>query len=409
MFHEILVIGGGASGIVAAIVSKDMGSDVAILEGSDRIGKKILTTGNGRCNITNENLDLNKYHSDNKDFPKATLEIFDQNKTIDFFYSLGLSLTTLDHGKMYPLSLQASAVLDVFRFALEERCLPLYFDTKVVDIKKIKNHFQVSTSNDLIFECNKIILCTGGKSAPNTGSDGSGFNLAKALGHNLIPAVPALVQLKLSYKGLKSLSGIKFDGSVHLYVGDKFTREETGEILYTDYGISGPPILQLSRIAAYNLRKGHSVFLKIDMIPNISKKNLKNLLENYWGTFYYRSVTNSFIGLINKKIISTLLKQAGVIDIHKPCCDLTWEEKDSIINLIKNWCFQVTDTNSFANSQVTAGGIDTNGVDSITLQSKLIPGLFFAGEVLDVDGDCGGYNLQWAWSSAYIAALNASK
>lgn len=408
MFHEILVIGGGASGIMAAITTKDMGKDIAILEGSNRIGTKILTTGNGRCNITNMNINHSRYHSENPEFCESILNNFTVKDTIDFFNSLGLPLTTLDDGKMFPLSLQASAVLDMLRISLEDRNIPIYLNAKVKNIKKSSKGFKLFTESDEIYECKKLILCCGAKSAPSTGSDGSGFHLAKILSHSIVPPVPALVQLKLSYPHLKALSGVKFNGFAKIYVDDTSKRQEFGEILFTDYGISGPPILQISRIASYALSKGKKVNIVIDMMPNLNKEDLIEFLENHWGLFNYRSVFTSFIGLINKKIIPILLKEASINNIHKPCFELQWQEKQKIFDLLKNWTFTVYDTNSFKNSQVTAGGVDTKEVNLKTLQSKIVKNLFFAGEILDVDGDCGGFNLQWCWSSGFVAAKNAA-
>lgn len=409
MFHEIIIIGGGASGLIASITAKDMGKDIAILEGSGRIGQKILTTGNGRCNITNRNIISSRYHSKNPDFYNYVLDNFTVEDTTNFFYSLGLPLTTLEGDKMYPLSLQASSVLDVFRMALEDRNIPVYLNSKVKDIKKTSKGFRIITTSEETYECNKLILCCGGKSAPNTGSDGSGFSLAKILKHSIVNPIPALVQLKLTYKHLKALSGVKFNGFSEILINKTPIKKEFGEILFTDYGISGPPILQLSRIASCALSEGKSVHITVDMMPDLSKKNLIEFLENHWGIFSYRSVLNSFIGLVNKKITPVLLKEASISNIHKPCYELDWNEKQNIFNLLKNWTFEVYDTNSFKNSQVTAGGVNTDEINPITLESKLVKNLYFAGELMDVDGDCGGFNLQWAWSSGFIAGKSASE
>lgn len=408
MFHEILVIGGGASGIMASIALKDMGKDVGLIEGSNRVGSKILTTGNGRCNITNKNISYSRYHSKNPEFFKYVLDKFTVDHTINFFYSLGLPLTELDDGKLYPLSLQASSVLDVLRMALDDRSVPVYVNEKVKTIKKSSLGFKIFSQSGDTYECKKLILCCGGKSAPNTGSDGSGFELSQRLHHSIINPVPALVQLKLKYNHLKALSGTKFNGFAEIYVDDVPKRKEFGEILFTDYGISGPPILQISSIASYALSKGKEVKLTVDMMPSFNKEALIEFLENHWALFSYRSIFDSFIGIINKKIIPTLLKEACVNNIHKPCYELTWNEKEKIFFLLKNWSFLVCDTNSFRNSQVTSGGINTEEVNSKTLESKIVKNLFFAGEILDVDGDCGGFNLQWCWSSGFIAAKSAA-
>jgi predicted Rossmann fold flavoprotein len=417
--HTLIIIGGGASGLASAILAKDRGVDVAIIEGKERIGKKILTTGNGRCNISNKNVDLmeqldrNFYHSRSCDDNSylSILKKFSVNDTIDFFNSMGLPLTTLDNGKMYPLSLQASSVVDILRLAIEDRNIPVYTNNKASDIKIAKNtKFKIYTKCDAennIFESDKIILCAGGKSAQNTGSDGSGYTLSKNLGHTIIPPLPGIVQLKLFYKNLKALSGIKFEGEAHLICENKIIRSELGEVLYTDYGISGPPILQLSSTVANKLYNKKDCFIRVDMFPEKTFDELKDMLENHFALFSYRSVSDCLIGIINKKLIPTLLKEADLDSIHKPVWELTWNEKKSIIDLMKNWEFKVIDMNSFNNAQVTSGGVSLKDVNLNTLESKIVPNLYFAGELLDVDGDCGGFNLQWAWSSAYVAATNA--
>lgn len=407
MYHEIIILGGGASGITASIVAKDMGSDVAILEGNDRIGKKILTTGNGRCNITNENISSCKYHSSNDDFCESTLNQFTLEDTKNFFNSLGLPLITIDDGKIYPMSLQASSVLDILRLAIEDRQIPVYLNSKVKSIKKSNKNFHISTENG-DFQCKKLILACGGMSAPSTGSDGSGFKLAKTLGHSIITPVPGLVQLKLNFPYLKALSGIKFDGTAKLCINNKNIHQKFGEILFTDYGISGPPILQLSSLASKSLHDNKKVFLEVDMFPNMSTENLISLLENHWGTFSYRSIHDSFIGIINKKLIPTLLKYCDITNVHKPCYDINWEEKNKIYNTLKNWRFEVIGTNPFKNSQVTCGGVDTIEISNETLESLKVKNLYLCGEILDINGDCGGFNLQWAWSSGYVAGKNAS-
>ena len=409
MKHSLIIVGGGAAGLTSALIAKDLGIDVAIIEGTDRIGKKILTTGNGRCNISNSNINIDRYHSENLHFAKPTLDSFTIKDTIDFFDRLGIPLVTLEGGKMFPMSMQASSVLDIFRFALEEKNIPVYTNTKANEITKKKNGFKICSSNNSIYECDKLIIATGGKCAPKTGSDGSGYALARQLGHSIVPQVPALVQLKLNYNRLKALSGVKFDGYAEIFINGKYIQKEFGEILFTDYGISGPPILQLSRSASCGLSKHNKVSLKIDMLPTTSRENLKEFLNNHWSVFGSRCLCDSFIGIINKKMIPIILKQARIEDIHKPCCDLDLKEKDDIYDLLKHWEFEVSGTNSFANAQVTAGGINTKEINAQTLESNITKGLFFAGEILDIDGDCGGFNLQWAWSSGAIAGRNASK
>ncbi|WP_106769320.1 NAD(P)/FAD-dependent oxidoreductase [Paenibacillus faecalis] len=418
--HKLFIIGAGAAGLMAAITASDFGIDAAILEGNDRIGKKILTTGNGRCNITNKStttgLDksadlLCKYHSNQPDFPLPALKQFGIQQTIDFFSMLGLPLTSLEDGRMYPMSLQAGSVLDIFRLALEERNVPVYFNHKVLDVTVSDDHprFRIlcktETEEEVTVTSDYLLLCTGGLTAPKTGTDGSGYTLAQHLGHTLIEPLPAIVQLKLEYPYLKALSGVKFEGMAHIIADGETIRSEYGEILFTDYGISGPPILQLSRAASYNLAQGKSVVISVDLMPDRSREEVVDFLEMHWGTFGHRTVTESFIGVINKKLIPVLMKEAGINQQPNLLCqDLTWKTKKIFHRIMKRWEFKVTGTNSFTYAQTTAGGIDTTKINKGTLESNLVPGLYFAGEVIDVDGDCGGYNLQWAWSSGFAAA-----
>lgn len=282
-------------------------------------------------------------------------------------------------------------------------------NSKVKDIKLNKNIFQLYTTNGDTYECSKLIIAAGGKSLPSTGSDGSGFSLAKTLGHKIVFPVPSLVQLKLNFNHLKALSGIKFIGSAEIIVDGITKRKECGEILYTDYGISGPPILQLSRDASSALYLNKKVEIKIDMFPSMTNDELKYFIENHIGIFGYRDICDIFIGIINKRIIPILLRSAGITNIHSDGYGLNWNDINNICTLMKGWTFEVIDTNPFKDSQVTCGGVDTKFVSPNTLESTIVPNLFFCGEILDVDGDCGGYNLQWAWSSGYVSGISASK
>lgn len=404
----MIVIGGGASGLTAAITSKDYGCDVAILESTDRVGKKILATGNGRCNISNEHANSTRYHSNNVDFFTNIIDNFSSYDAVNFFSSLGLHFKTLENNKMYPMSLQSSSVVDVLKMAITDRNIPIHINSKVKKIEKLNLGFKIFTEEEA-FQCEKLILCTGGKSYPKTGSDGSGYKLAKDLGHTITELIPSIVQIKLNYGKLKALSGVKFEGSTEIFINDKSIQKEYGEVLFTDYGISGPTILQLSRIASYNTTgKKKDVKIVVDMIPDMSLKELKSFLDNHLSTFGYRSLHDCFIGVINKKLIVPLLNESGVKDIHQLAFETTWKEKSNIVNLLKSWSFQVIGTNGFNDAQVTAGGINTKDVNPLTLESTIIKNLYFSGEALDVDGDCGGFNLHWCWASGIRAGQCAS-
>lgn len=406
--HDCLIIGGGASGLLSAIVAKDNGCDVAIIEGKNRVAKKLLITGNGRCNFSNKFImsPYENYHSINDDFYKHTLDKLTVDDTVNLFYTLGLKLTEID-GKLYPQSLQASSVVDILRLNIEERNIPVYLNNKVNDII-YDNGFLVKTELDN-FSSSRILIACGGNVAPNTGSDGSIYNIMKRFNHRIIKPLPAIVQLKLNYKYLKGISGVRFDALAKVFVNKEEIKSDFGEVLFTDYGISGPAILQISRYASIGLDRNENVKIVLDLFPDKSQQELKAFFEAHFSIFTYRSVMDSLISILNKKLIPRILKDSGIDNIHKTCDQLEYYEKINFYKLLKHWEFNCFDTNGFKNAQATIGGIDTTDINERTLESKLIKGLFFAGEALDVDGDCGGYNLQWAWSSGYLAGINISK
>ncbi|HEY4432663.1 MAG TPA: aminoacetone oxidase family FAD-binding enzyme [Paenibacillus sp.] len=427
--HKLIIIGAGAAGLMAAVTARDLGIDTAILESNDRIGKKILMTGDGRCNITNESTATGadeavalsrKYHSNQAGFPLTVLEQFGIRQTIDFFSALGLPLTRLKEGLMYPMSLQAAAVLDIFQLALEDRNVPVYLKNKVLDVTvstdhprftiKCQTETETETEEEVIYTSEYLFICAGGLTGPNAGKVRPGYTLAEGLGHTLVEPLPAIVQLKLQYPNMRALSSIKFQGQAHIIVNGKVLRSEYGEIAFTDYGITGPPILQLSRKAAYHLARGENVTLSVDLMPGRTEEEVVEFLGMHWETFGHRTVADALVGIFNKKLVSVLLKETGID--QQPvllCQDLSMKTKGKFNRIMKRWEFKVTDTNGFTNAQVTAGGIDTTELVEGTLESKLVPGLYLAGEVMDVDGDFGGYNLQWAWSSGYVAAMALAK
>lgn len=422
--HKLFIIGAGAAGLMAAITAWDQGIDTAILERNDKIGKKILMTGDGRCNISNDSTATGtdeaaalsrKYHSTQTGFPITVLQQFGIRQTIDYFSMLGLPLTRLKDGFMYPMSLQAASVLDIFQLALEDRNIPVYFNNRVLDVTVSTDHprftitCQTETEEQVVYTSEYLFLCVGGLTGPNSAADGSVYTLAQRLGHSLVEPVPAIVQLKLQYP-MKALSSIKLQGQAHIIVNGKVIGSESGEIAFTDYGISGPTTLKLSRKAAYHLARGEAVTVSIDLMPNRTEEEVVEFLDMHWETFGHRTVADSLVGIFNKKLVTAMLKEAGIDQQPNLLCqDLSSKTKKVFCRLLKSWEFKVVDTNGFANAQVTAGGIDTMEIVEGTLESKLVPGLYLAGEVLDVDGDFGGYNLQWAWSSGYVAAMALAK
>ena len=399
---KIAVIGGGASGLVAAIVAARNGAEVAIYEKMNKVGKKILATGNGRCNYTNMNMSIDRYHSKNLKLAENAMNFFDLNKTISFFENLGIYPYVDGSGKVYPNSLQASSMLDVLKYETERLKIEEITDFEVKELRKSKDKFSI-ISKDIVYNADKVILCCGGKASPQLGSDGSGYEIAKSFGHNIIEPSPALVQLKLQGKYFKRITGIRFDGIVNSFTDKRQIREDEGEILFTDYGISGPPILQISRKVIEAMNKGERVFISVDMFPNLTKVMLYELLRDRFAKVSYKGIEDGLVGFINKKLISVVLVEAGFDKLDKECGKLNKKEIYKIIDILKEWKFEVTGHNTWQQAQSTAGGVTLSEINPNTLESTKVKGLYFAGEILDVDGDCGGFNLQWAWSSGYAA------
>ena len=404
---KIIVIGGGAAGMMAALSARENDADVILLERNDRVGKKILATGNGRCNYTNRYIDINNYHGNNPRFAYSALSGFNVDMTIDFFERLGITPAIEDNGKVFPLSFQSSSMVDVLRYEIENKGIELITEAYVTNIIK-KNKFIVKLKDNRSFDGDKVILATGGNALPASGSDGNGYSLCKKLNHKVTHIFPGLVQLKLESNLLKALDGVKFDGTAGIYIDDKMVLEDKGDILFTSYGISGPPILQLSRNALDFLNKGKEVEIRVSIIATKTEEELYSYLDLRFKTISNRTAEMGLVGLVNKRLIIPIFKELN-IDWKKDINNLSKGEIRSIAKILTNWTFKLIGSQSWAHAQVTAGGVDTNEINNQTMESKLVKGLYIVGELLDVDGDCGGFNLQWAWSSGYIAGLNAAK
>ncbi len=407
MKTRVAIIGGGAAGLMAAIVASRNGAEVCIYEKLNRVGKKILATGNGRCNYTNINTSIRDYHGKNLSFIENTINSFNIENTLDFFEDIGIYPYIEENGKVYPYSLQASSVLDNLRYEVNKYKIKEILERNVKSLRKNKGQFDIITDGG-IFNADKVIICTGGRAGSQYGCTGDGYKFAEMFGHKIINQFPALVQLKLNANYLKKISGVKFDGLVSSSTDMVKIREEEGEILFTDYGISGPPILQISRETIKHLYDKQKVCISIDMFPNFDKKTLYDLLSERFIKLKNKTIEESFNGLINKKLIPVILSLALNEYKEEKCTKLNKKDIYSIVNILKEWKIEVIGHNDWQQAQTTAGGVSVDDIDDKTLESKKEPGLYFAGEVLDVDGDCGGFNLQWAWSSGYIAGYNAS-
>ncbi len=387
---------------MAALSAKNHNNRVIILEKNNRIGKKILVTGNGRCNYTNSLLTENDYN--NPDFVKVVYSHFGYFQTIDFFESIGILPKIENEGKAFPLSEQASSFLDVFLYEIIKREIEIKLEFNVKQIKKKSEYFYVIGANGETVKADKVILSTGGKAMPLTGSDGSGYEIAESFGHKLTNIFPALVKLRLDFPYLKHLSGVKINSQVDLISNEQLIQSEYGDILFTNYGISGPTILELSRKANSLLLEGKNVELRVVLIQSVSKAKL---IDRFFSN-PNKSIEQSLIGLVNKKFINVLVKESNIEKNSILIKDIDKSKILKLVNLLFDLRIKVIGSLNFEEAQITAGGVNLNDVNSKTLESKLIPGLFFAGEILDVDGRCGGFNLQWAWSSGYQAGKYAS-
>ncbi len=402
---RVTVVGGGASGLVAAIAAARQGAEVTIIEHKSCVGKKLLSTGNGRCNLTNLSLTKECYHCSQQGFPMKVLNRFGVEDTLAFFGELGL-MTKSKNGYVYPNSEQAAAVLDLLNLELERRHIRVLLNCEIEQpLQKVRGRFLARTSQGNI-SSDVLILAAGSQAAPVTGSDGSGYQLARNFGHRIFPPLPALVQLRCSGKYFKQLAGVRCEARVALYGKERLLASDTGEVQLTDYGISGIPTFQVSRFASRSLSEGKDVRAVLDFMPAMSRTDVKLFLKHKAELLPDMKCRDFLTGIFHKKLALVLIKLAG-IPTEQPAgrvTDTSWEQ---LLNRIKSFEATVTATNSFDQAQVCCGGADTREVVPETLESRLVPGLYLAGELLDVDGCCGGYNLQWAWSTGYLAGMDA--
>lgn len=394
---KVAIIGGGAAGIFSALVASEK-HEVTIFERNNRIGKKLLATGNGRCNLTNVSVERKNFHGDGN-FAYKIYKKFDNETAVKYFEDLGILTTTKESGKIYPRSLTAASVLNVFLEELENRNIEVKTDKYINKIEKIKNRFKIHTKEES-YTFDRVIMATGGMSMASSGSDGNGYKLLKDLGHTVLETHPALVQLKLKSNFLKHLSGTKVEGVCYLLKDGKVIKERSGDILFTDYGISGPPILDLSR---YVLDGNYR--LRFSIVNDLMTEEDKNdFMEYFYRTISSKDMTleRFLIGILNKKFIHYVLKTLD-LDRNMKIMDLDQSKSYELLKILTESEFEIIGNNGYKNSQVTVGGISTKETNE-NMESKIVNGLYIVGEILNIDGDCGGYNLQWAWSSAYVAA-----
>lgn len=405
MGNTVGIVGGGAAGMTAAVRAAGLGARVTLLEGNDRPGRKILSTGNGKCNLGNEKLDAGEYYTACPAVLEGFLERFKTNDTIAFFRDMGLMVKSRN-GYLYPACEQASAVLDVFRYALASAGVNVVTGCKAEEIRVSRGLASVR-GGGRSFGFDRVILACGGMAAPRMGSDGSGFDLARQLGHTLVPTVPALVQLRCKEAYFKSVAGVRADASLEVYRQGKRVARERGELQLTEYGISGIPVFQLSRVVNYILAgQAEEAEIVIDFLPDYTKEDYGRLAADRDFLRKGRTVEEFFTGMLHKKLMLLFIKLAGL----KPGEDAGAADQEKlrmVYGLCRNWRVHAVGSNPYDSAQVCAGGVP---LDEVTrdLESKLVPGVYFAGEILDVDGRCGGYNLHWAWCSGHVAGTAAA-
>lgn len=407
---QIIIIGAGAAGLTAAIFAARNGAKVTILEHTAKAGKKILSTGNGKCNITNRYQSGDCYRGSDKEFAMEVIKQFNEKDTLSFMESLGI-LCKEKNGYVYPRSEQASTVRDGLLMECRRLGVVIEYETEVRNIQKKDTFFEVVVNHGKesnTYKCEKLILATGSKAAPNTGSDGSGYEFAKALGLKVIKPLPALVQLKCEEGIYKEAAGVRCPANITININGEMAAREEGELQITNYGISGIPVMQLSRFAVKALDARKQVEAVIDFFPEMKGGELQQKLTDMIKRFPEKNMEDILAGFLNRKLASALLKEMGVKkNTMAAQCDESYIQ--GIASFLKSYKAWINGFNSFVEAQVCQGGVATMEIDSRTMEAKKIPGLFLVGEILDVDGTCGGYNLQFAWATGAIAGKSAAK
>ena len=396
---NVCVIGGGAAGMMAAITAADCGHRVTLLERQARVGRKLMATGNGRCNLTNRHAVPEHYHGEDRDFCAYALSAFDVDATLDWFAAHGLVTMAEESGRIYPYSNMAGSVLDVLRYALERPEIDLRAGCTVTRIRRRGDGFTVE-SDQGIFSADKVVLCAGGAAGSKVGGVMDGYQLAKHLGHHRTALYPSLVQLKTDPTYPRALKGVKAEARVRILRGREVLAENRGEILFTEYGISGPAVFEISRAAATG---GEGLSVELNFLPDWEDSSTMDWLQQRRGSAGTRESGTLLAGTLHSRLGQMVCKAAGFTS--QSADTLTDNDLHTIARCLRTFTLDIQGVCGFDQAQVTAGGLRTDEFDPQTMESRLVPGFYACGEVLDIDGDCGGYNLQWAWSSGHLAGL----
>lgn len=404
---DIAVIGAGASGYAAAIEAARRGAGVTIFEKNSRGLKKLLASGGGRCNISNAELGLRHYHGGDPAFIMPALARFGGAETERFFMELGIPFVS-DGGRLYPRSLSSAAVSDALRFEAEHLGVRTQTDAQISSIRPTRRGFSLAAPGGAV-SARRVIVACGGAASPNCGGCADGYALLGSLGHALRPRLPSVVQLRSSSPLLGALAGQRFFADVFAVVDGKAGERVHDEVLFAPYGLSGPAVLAISGCCARALARGARVQAGLDLFPECSETDLARLLGERAALRPWLALGDFLTGLVLKRVGQSVIKSALACGQDRPCGGLTSGELAALARVMKDWRFDITAPNGLESAQVTAGGASTDDFFPETLMSRLIPGVFACGEVLDIDGDCGGYNLQWAWSSGRLAGACASE
>jgi len=405
LLYDIAVIGGGASGMIAALsaIKAAPHLKIAVLERLNRVGKKLMATGNGRCNITNMNASEHNYHG-SVPFMRPAMRKYPPEKVLAFFETLGVHSREESEGRVYPMSDQASSVLDALRLSMEESGVEEICDFEVSSLTRSRDGYRLTARDSRQIIAKRVICAAGGLASPSLGGSGTGYRILESCGHELTPRFPALVQLKCNPDLTRPLKGIKYSGDIDLLVNDRVIRTETGEILFTEYGLSGIAVMQVSRIAsqAMNAKRPQKVEARLHLLP-MTYEEAFSLLRQRRRMLSVRPLENFLTGLTNKRLGQMLIKWNTGLNLNEKSEILTDDHLAALASALTGWTIEITGTQGFEQAQVTAGGVQTQDVSPDTMESLLADGLYIAGEILDIDGDCGGFNLQWAWASGLTA------
>ena len=404
---SIIILGGGASGLAAALAAAAGEQPVTVLERQARVGRKLLATGNGRCNLSHlpdGRAYAGHYHGAEPSFCEPALSRFGPEATRAWFAELGLVTCAEADGRVYPFSDAAHSVVDVLRLAAASAGVTLATGREVTAVTRDSGGFSVRTAEET-YHGERLIVACGGAAGAKLGGGSSGYRLLESLGHRRGPLYPALTQIKTDSRLTRPLKGVRARAGLRLLSGGQELAQAGGEVQFTDFGVSGPAAFDISRAAA--TANGSRLTLALDLLPELTETELTEHLRRRCSDFPQLTVEHLLTGALHNRLGLTLLKQAGA-DLTTPLARLGTRQIEQIAGLVKDWRLPVLGVLGFDAAQVTAGGVLTRDFDPRTLASRLVPGLYACGEVLDIDGDCGGYNLQWAWSSGRLAGLSAA-